>query len=387
VAARRVLRATTPETVVAVAATKQVSIDQAHRPHAARTARRALHRQDRLVSNIAHDLRTPLTAIYEFARLMTSGLGGEINEKQRRYVGIIERRCQEAARMLDDLLDGAKLQSGRIHPHRQAVSLGDILADVNETLEPVVQHSGVHFSMDVADDLPRVFADRDMLGRILGNLISNALKFSPPDGAVTVRAERQSVSLARISVIDTGDGIAPEELRRIFRPFEQGPNRARNGVGLGLSIVRELVRLHGGRVTAESTPGKGSRFHFTLPLFIPAAIVRRYLTTLTKRNAPSITAWSFTCPQPERYDAIHRLISCSVPAADLVLPDDANRRIVLFTQHEGPDLLVGQLVQHIRSLSASVPTVHRLGSVGLDGTLGVSRALGQISNLPGLLAG
>ena len=306
---------------------------------------------------------------------MATGLSGEMTERQRQYVSIIERRCQDAARMVDDLLDGAKLQSGRIHPHRQAVDLGQVLADVRETLQPAIKHSGVSFSVRVCDGLPRVFADQDMLSRIVSNLISNALKFSLSGGQVTVLAQRQSVSLARISVTDAGSGIAAEELRRIFRPFEQGSNRARNGVGLGLSIVRELVRLHGGRVTAESTPGKGSRFHFTLPLFIPVAIVRRHLSNLAKRDSSPITAWSFTCPEPERYEAIHRLISSAVPASDLLLPDDGKRLLALFTQTKNPGLLIEQLARRIQSLSVQVPAVHRLTGEELKCWLGPIPAL------------
>ena len=350
-------------------------MDQAHRPGAAHRSRRTLSRHDRFVSNIAHDLRTPLTAIYEFARIMATGLSGEMTERQRQYVGIIERRCQDAARMVDDLLDGAKLQSGRIHPHRQAIDLGQVLADVRESLEPAIQHSGVGFSVKVAEGLPPVFADRDMLSRIVSNLISNALKFSPAGGTVSVRAGRQSVSLARVSVTDTGSGIASEEMRRIFRPFEQGSNRAPGGVGLGLSIVRELVRLHGGRVTAESTPGKGSRFQFTLPLFIPAAIVRKYLANPAQGETASITAWAFTCPEPERYDPIHRLMSSVVAAGDLVLPDNGILRLVLFTQSKNAGRLIDQLTRRIQSLSVPVPSVQRLTPEDLKRWLGAMPAL------------
>src|SRR5262249_42859344 len=154
-----------------------------------------------------------------------------------------------------------------------------------------IQHSEVRFASEVPDDLPRVFVDRDMLSRILANLLSNALKFSPAGGAVSIRAERHSVSMIRLSVSDSGIGISAEDMRRIFRRFEQGSHPVRSGVGLGLAIVRQLVKLHGGALTAESTPGRGSRFQITLPRFLPVAIVRKHMASLARSSVPA-TVWA-----------------------------------------------------------------------------------------------
>jgi signal transduction histidine kinase len=333
---------------------KQVAADPAHsRP--SQSARKSPQRQDRFISDIAHDLRTPLGAICEFASLMDAGIAGPVTEQQQQYLGIIERRCREAARMLDDLLDGARLQSGRIHPHREAVDFAAVLGDVRESLDPAFRHARVSLAVELPENLPRLFGDRDMLGRILTNLVSNGIKFSPPGGTIVIRAERHSVSTARISVIDCGSGISPEDMRRIFRRFEQGANRVRSGVGLGLSIVRQLVKLHGGRVTAESTPGKGSRFHFTLPLFLPTAIVRRHLAATIDGRQP--TSWSVHCPEPTKYAAIHRLITATVRARDLVLPDDERRRILLITASENPNRLTDRLQRQIASHGVATPLI------------------------------
>jgi hypothetical protein len=166
--------------------------------------------------------------------------------------------------------------------------------------------------------------------------------------------------MARISVIDSGSGISPEDLRRIFHRFQQGSNHAQHGAGLGLAIVRELVKLHGGRVTVESTPGKGSRFHFTLPLFLPKAILRRHLALLSRGMQSRASAWAFTLTDAAKYDAIHRLITATVRARDLVLPDDARRHILLVTQSRQPDRLIERLLQQVASYSSSVPSVSRL---------------------------
>jgi hypothetical protein len=263
--------------------------------------------------------------------------------------------------MVYDLLDGAKLQSGRMHPHRQAVELRDVLADVQESLEPVLRQGNITLATDMHDGLPRVFADRDMLGRIVANLVSNAVKFSAPQATVTIRAERQSVSMARVSVIDSGTGINAKDLRRIFRRFERGTNHVRDGVGLGLAIVRELVRLHGGRVSVESTLGKGSQFHFTIPLHLPAAIIRRFFSQPTQTLLRQVTCWAFACSDPTKYDAIHRLITSTVRSRDLVLPEDGRRHILLVTHSKRPERLLDGLRQQISAHGVSVPTIMRLG--------------------------
>ena len=341
---------------------KRVTADSPHEHRSDRFTRKAIDRQVQLVSDIAHDLRTPLTAIGEFAQLMRTGISGEMNDQQRRYVGIIERRCDEATRMVYDLLDGAKIQSGRMHPHRQAVELRDVLADVQESLEPVFRQSSIQLATETLDGLPRVFADRDMLGRIVANLVSNAVKFSPPQATVTIRAERQSVAMARVSVIDCGSGISSEDLRRIFRRFERGTNHVQEGVGLGLAIVRELVRLHGGRVSVESTLGKGSRFHFTIPLYLPAAIIRKYFSQLPSTEVRAATSWEFIVPDAAKYDAIHRLITSTVRSQDLVVAEDGRRRILLVTHSKNPDRLLDGLRRQISAHGGSVPAIVRLGT-------------------------
>jgi signal transduction histidine kinase len=339
-------------------ALKRIAAESGHAGASLRFSRRTRSRQVRFVSNIAHDLRTPLTAINEFAHLIGSGISGDVSDEQRRCVGIIERRCEEAARMVDNLLDVARLQSGRIHPHRQVTDLAETLEGVREGLEPAIQQSQVAYASNVHDGLPSVFADRDMLSRIVTNLVSNAIKFSPPSATVAVQAERHSMSMARVSVTDTGCGISPEDMRRIFRRFEQGSNHAANGVGLGLAIVRELVRLHGGRVAVESRVGKGSRFHFTLPLFLPTAILKRHIARSLANTAP-LTFWGFTGIEPPRFDAIHRLISATIRSRDLVLPTD-DQRLLLVTQSRRPERLVAGITRQIDALGVRVPVVESL---------------------------
>jgi len=337
---------------------KHVACDAVHNHGESDASRRIVDRQVRLLGDIAHDLRTPLAAIQEFAHLMSAGLAGDLTDQQRRYISIIERRCGDAARMVDNLLDGAKLQSGRVHPHREAIDLADVLHDVQDSLEPALKNSGVRLAVDLPGELPRVFADHDMLARIITNLASNAIKFSPDNGQVGIKVERHSVSTAAVSVTDSGAGISSRDMRRIFRRFSQGSN-AHNGIGLGLSIVRRLVRLHGGQITVESAPGKGSCFRFTLPLYLPAAIVRRHLARAARAPNESLTYWAFATTETDRIVALHRLITATVRAHDLVLPCD-DRRILLVTQSHRPQQLVQSVVQRFVSRGIASPSVQQL---------------------------
>jgi nitrogen-specific signal transduction histidine kinase len=358
---------------------KQVSPDVAHNHRQGRNARKRLDRQVQFISDIAHDLRTPLSAIGEFAQLLRSGQTGDLSGLQQRYVGIIERRCGDAARLIGNLLDGARLQSGCIHPHRQALELPEIFGDIRETMELAIRHSGTQFAIATPADMPRVFADRDMLTRILANLVSNAIKFSPANSTVTIRAERFSVSMARVSVIDCGTGISSQDLRKIFHRFRQGSNHAPTGVGLGLAIVRELVQVHGGNVVVESAMGKGTRFHFTLPLFIPSALIRRYLGQLVKDPSLTATAWWIDCDEAKRA-AVHRLISATVRARDLVLPEGEQGRILLMTQSKRPESLMRRLCRQISEYGGVEPSVTAISLQ--DAKLWLSQSSKQLRPLP-----
>ncbi len=369
----------------AAAARGKPALGVIHTGHTGRRESRDAAAQDRMLGDLAHDLRTPLMAIHDFARLITDGVAGPTTEQQRRYVDIIGRRCREASRMVDNLLDAAKIRSGRIHPHREPVDLAAVLADVRESLDPSIRHKGVRFAVECPTELPAVFADQDMVARALANLVSNALKFTPDGGSVVVRCERDSVSMARVSVIDTGTGISSDEMRRIFRRFEQGANRVASGVGLGLSIVRQLVKLQGGRVTAESTPGRGSRFQFTLPLFLPLAIVRRHLCGRSGSAAPHRTFWGFTCPESARLDAIHRLITATAPACDLVMPCPGTRRILLITRAAEPERLVGRLMRQISARSPLRPALTRLSAEAMKRWLAPADVQPEGSTQPGII--
>jgi len=218
-----------------------------------------------------HDLRSPLTVISGVISFFTSGRLGELSPEQKNMVRMMERNTQNLIELVNDLLDAAKLESGTLQLELADVDLRALVGEICESMAQLAREKGLTLTTEAAqDDLPRVVrADRAKLRRIIVNLLSNALKFTPRGGRVSVRVEPAGDNLARISVADTGVGIAKDDLPVLFDKYEQARHRAtrgEKGTGLGLYITRQLVELHGGAIRVESEVGKGSTFSFTLPI-------------------------------------------------------------------------------------------------------------------------
>ncbi|MFN2456173.1 MAG: sensor histidine kinase [Pyrinomonadaceae bacterium] len=215
-----------------------------------------------------HDLRSPLTVISGVISFFTSGRLGELSPEQSNMVAMMERNAQSLIELVNDLLDASKLESGSMRLDLTSIDLRKLVHELHETMEPLAREQGVTLKEELPPDLPPIQADRTKLRRIFVNLLSNAIKFTRRGGAATVTAEHLNDRL-RISISDTGIGIAPEDVARLFDKYEQARSRAtrgEKGTGLGLYITRQLTELHGGEISVESTPGTGSTFTFTLPL-------------------------------------------------------------------------------------------------------------------------
>ena len=215
-----------------------------------------------------HDLRSPLTVISGVISFFTSGRLGELSPEQKNMVGMMERNTQNLIELVNDLLDAAKLESGTLQLELAPTGLGTLIHEVCEPFEPLAREKGITLTEESADGLPSVRADRAKLRRVIVNLLSNALKFTPKGGRVRVRAE-QAGEQVRVSVADTGVGIAAADIPLLFDKYEQARHRAtrgEKGTGLGLYITRQLVELHGGRIHVESEVGRGSTFSFALPV-------------------------------------------------------------------------------------------------------------------------
>ena len=216
-----------------------------------------------------HDLRSPLTVISGVINFFTSGRLGELSPEQRNMVAMMERNTHSLIELVNDLLDASKLESGTMRLDLSSVDLRLLLDELRDTMGPLTREKEITLAGRVPEDLPPLRADRVKLRRVLVNLISNALKFTPRGGRVEVSAARDGAGgMARVSVSDTGVGIAPEDTRKLFDKYEQARSRAtrsEKGTGLGLYITRQLVELHGGEISVRSEPGKGSTFTFTIP--------------------------------------------------------------------------------------------------------------------------
>ena len=218
-----------------------------------------------------HDLRSPLTVISGVISFFTSGRLGELSPEQKNMVRMMERNTQNLIELVNDLLDAAKLESGSLQLELSDVDLRGLINEVCEPFEQLAREKGLVLTQERAPaDLPLcVRADRPKLRRVVVNLLSNALKFTPKGGRVSVRLEPAGEHEARIAVADTGVGIAPEDLPLLFDKYEQARHRAtrgEKGTGLGLYITRQLVELHGGTIRVESEVGRGSTFSFTVPV-------------------------------------------------------------------------------------------------------------------------
>jgi len=215
-----------------------------------------------------HDLRSPLTVISGVINFFTSGRLGELTPEQKNMVEMMERNTQNLIELVNDLLDASKLESGTLRLDAASISLRALIEELREEMQPLAAEKEIALEELVPEDLPQLRADRAKLRRVLVNLVSNALKFTPKGGRVRVSAARED-SFVRVSVSDTGVGIQPDDLRDIFDKYAQARSRAtrsEKGTGLGLYITRQLVELHGGKIEVQSEVGKGSTFSFTIPI-------------------------------------------------------------------------------------------------------------------------
>ena len=220
------------------------------------------------VSNVSHELRTPLTAIKASADNMLDRLIGDLNGKQVGYLTRIKSNSDRLARLINDLLDLSTIEAGKIDLRPTNLPLVTLVKEAAESLRPVAAEKLINLTVMSAEPGVIAWADRDKVIQVLMNLIGNALKFTPAGGKVAITVAKNSAAWMQISVIDTGPGIPAEEVNKVFGRFYQigqASTQKTQGTGLGLAISKALVEMHGGKIWAESEPGKGSTFSFTLP--------------------------------------------------------------------------------------------------------------------------
>jgi signal transduction histidine kinase len=233
---------------------------------AAAAAQAANLTKTEFLSRMSHELRTPLNAVLGFSQLLELDPNEPLSVMQRKRVGLIREAGDHLLRMIGELLDLTRIESGRLAVEIAALAVAPLLAECAEMLRPQADAAGVSLRVETAADLPQVRADATRLRQVLLNLLTNAVKYNRRGGAVTVRATAAPGEVS-LQVSDTGVGIAAAELADLFEPFNRGAHRrsAIEGTGIGLAVTKGLVQLMHGRLDVQSTPGVGSTFGVTLP--------------------------------------------------------------------------------------------------------------------------
>ncbi|MFH1369422.1 MAG: ATP-binding protein [Elusimicrobiota bacterium] len=220
--------------------------------------------KDDFVHSITHDLRNPMTSIRGFLKFLQDGVAGPINEQQKKMLDTMDRASTRLLTLINDILDNAKLEAGRMNLNLGDVDFKFIAQRALELAEGQALKKTIKLSADIAPDIPVIKGDLELLERVFINLVGNALKFTPENGIITIKIEDVEDSI-KASVIDTGEGIPSEYLDKIFDKFQQVAGQRKGGTGLGLTICKHVVDAHVGKIWVESKISEGSKFIFTIP--------------------------------------------------------------------------------------------------------------------------
>ncbi len=219
------------------------------------------------VASVAHELRTPLTSIKGYASILASGRMGDMSPEQKERLERIDRHSGELAKLINDLLDISRIESGKVGMDVKEIALSDFFKNILELISPQAEENDIEIKFEIPKGISAIYADNDHIRRVFINLLSNALKFTPPKGKISVIMKDEK-DFIQTDISDTGIGIAPEDISNIFREFfraDNSINREKKGTGLGLSLCKKIVEAHKGRIWLNSTPNQGTTFSFTLP--------------------------------------------------------------------------------------------------------------------------
>jgi signal transduction histidine kinase len=298
------------------------------------TQKQQLEFKNRFLSHVSHELRTPLTCIHQYVTLLLDGLAGSIAPEQSDHLKTVLKSVNQLHAMIRDLLEATRAESGKLRVEPRCVALGELVQQAVAMLRPTADEKKVGLEIGLDQRLPLVHADPDRVLEVLINLADNAIKFTPAEGSVMVQASMVEADpgYVYISVTDTGRGIGPEAKALIFERLYQDPDSIdnnRSGLGLGLFICREIVRLHEGRIWVSSELGQGSTFTFTLPVYSLAKLLAPIVTyenrlrpalvlvrvDLTPLSNPPRGSW-----KEIRQQCLEILRRCVYLDKDLVLP-------------------------------------------------------------------
>jgi signal transduction histidine kinase len=258
-------------------------------------AQKIIDAREEILRIVAHDLRNPLNTI---SMATTMLIEDPVPEQSRvSSLRIIQRSGERMNRLIQDLLSVTTIEAGRLSIAPQKVSVPELLREASETLGPIAKEKSITLTVNGADDLPAVRADHARVLQVIGNLVGNAVKFTPAGGTITLSAIRAD-GRVQCSVADTGPGVPPAQIPRLFGKFWQAKRGDGRGVGLGLAIARGIVEAHGGTIEVQSELGKGSVFTFMLPVWREGAVYRDTMQTQTQTMQHTISSRRDEAPAP-----------------------------------------------------------------------------------------
>jgi hypothetical protein len=323
--------------------------------------------KDRFISHVSHEFRSPLASIYQFATILLDGLAGNISPEQREYLEIVLRNVHQLRSMVDDLLEINRAAGGKLTINPRYIALAEMVKGVVETFR-LSGTKAMRLSTDIPSDLPPVLADPARVREVIINLLDNAMKFTPENGSIAVQAEIYShdPNFICIKVSDTGCGISREEIGNIFDylyQVEGSIDSGRKGLGLGLYICNELISKHGGRIWAESEPGYGSAFFFTLPIFSLSRLLAPIMTEVnvaagslaivTVEISPVESRAQTKDDESALQEAWNAVRGCILPSKDALLPmmpssgQGAFFCVVLWGNQRDAEALVRRIEEHL----------------------------------------
>lgn len=319
--------------------------------------------KDEFLSHVSHELRSPVMAAEQFLEILREELAGPVNDEQREYLDIALRNTHQLRNMIGDLLDTTRIETGKLRVDTSAISLEHVLKESVNSLKPAAQQKRLSLTLDVANELPLVIADRARVRQITTNLLENAIKFTYENGTVEIKAfiDAKSPTFVRIEVADTGCGLQPEEVSRVFDRHYQAPSSpcaARTGLGLGLCICKELVTLQGGEIDVRSHSGDGSVFSFSLPVFSVGNLLRPLFSDRINGDAVIVPV-EIEVPPNEPLELVSRLRDtlqrCALPDLDVVIPQaypTENGRMFLIvaqTDQRGAQVMIRRIANQLKN--------------------------------------
>jgi signal transduction histidine kinase len=335
--------------------------------------------KDEFLSHVSHELRSPLTAVRQFVTILLDGLAGELNPEQSQYLEIVLRNVKQLHSMINDLFEVSGIQAGKLKIELQCTSVADAIAYTLNTLQGAAADKGITLCSEIERRLPSVCADPARIRQILVILVDNATKFTPANGTVKVevRVFEEDPNFLLLEVTDSGCGIDPDKTERIFERLFQAADptaSARNGLGLGLYICKDLVTRQGGKIWARSAPGQGSVFSVTLPIFsLPKLLAPAFRDerqaqrpiTLVVTEIGSQTGWLSNDVRAEQCRWIRDLLRGSLYSdLDILLPKmDCPGPAELFFILAITDEIGGEAISN--RIRKQLDSSERLGQAGL----------------------